>query len=735
MTIFNVNKDLIEIILPIPIPGYFSYSVPKNIERSKIKIGCRVKVPFGSRIIVGIVYKLSGNYLNKNIVYKEIKTLIDDNPILDANTFALAEWASKYYHHPIGEVISYFMTPSLRRGEKASFASIDNFRITTKGEFASLESLKNSPKQQEALAIFKDLHSLIRVTAKAYNISSSSIKALEEKSLVIKENIENTPEYRSSNEIQEKKELNKEQKIAIDQINSSSGGDILLINGITGSGKTEVYMEAISKIIKSGKQALVLIPEIGLTPQTEDRFKKRFGSKVVSMHSNKNNRERLDAWLSASRGYIDVIIGTRSSVFTPFKDLGIIVVDEEHDLSYKQTEKFRYSGRDIAIYRSKLLNIPIVLASATPSLESIKNTKDKKYSLIELKKRATGAALPKYVPIDIRGQELQNGFSQSLLNEMEYELSKSRQVLIFINRRGYAPAMVCNSCGWIVSCNSCDASMTIHSNPYRMQCHHCDAKHAITKECLSCGKEEFNLFGVGTQKVEEFLEKKFLPYKVLRIDKDTTTKRSSMSNYLKEISSGKPMILVGTQMLAKGHHLSNVTLVGILDADSGLFSADFRGSERVAQLITQVAGRAGREENQGTVLLQTYCPDHPQIEELLTGDYQKFSDRILKERSLAKTPPFSYQARFQAESAKGKLAQDLLQNLKSRVKSKDFRLVGPIPSIMERKAGIFRWELNIYSESRRSLHRELEEMISILYIQKKVSKVRWSLDIDPIGIW
>ena len=728
-------KDLIDVFLPVPIQGSFSYMVPDNIDKSKLKPGSRVLVSFRNRKMIGIIQRHANSNGNDKIKYKYIKELLDETPILNKNILSLAEWASTYYHHPIGDVISYFMTPLLRRGEEASFPKIDSWSITEKGEFIALDSLNSSPKQKEAMKFFKELDNLNRITSKAYGISSSTLNTLEAKFFISKERRENIPSL-SDIELKEKVMVfNEDQNMAVKKVNEGSSNQAYLIDGVTGSGKTEVYMEAISKVISEGKQALVLIPEIGLTPQTEQRFLQRFGSGVMSMHSGKNDRERLNAWLSASRGLVNIIIGTRSSVFTPFKDLGIIVVDEEHDLSYKQADRFRYSARDIAIFRANSLNIPVILASATPSLESLKNVIDKKYSLIELKNRVAGAHLPKYKAIDLRGKELNNGFSEELLDQMLLELNHENQVLVFINRRGYAPAMICEFCGLVILCPNCDSSMTIHSQPLRMQCHHCEATSKIPKNCSSCNNSSFNHFGEGTQKVEEFLKNKFPTFPIKRIDGDTTRNKDSMEGYLSDIKTGKPMVLVGTQILAKGHHLPGVTLVGILDADSGLFSADFRGSERVAQLITQVAGRAGREEKEGKVFLQTYCPEHPQIEELISGTYKNFSDRILEERSQSKTPPFSYQARFQAESSKGILAQDFLLQLKKIIKIKELRIVGPIPSILEKKAGVYRWELNIYADTRRPLHVKLREAVKHLNEQKNTSKVRWSLDVDPIGIW
>ena len=497
-------------------------------------------------------------------------------------------------------------------------------------------------------------------------------------------------------------------------------------------------MQAIQEQISNGKQALILIPEIGLAPQAEERFKDYFGDRVMSFHSAKNDREKVDAWLGASRGLVDIIIGTRSSVFLPMKNLGIIVIDEEHDLSFKQTDKFRYSARDMALYRAKLEKVPVVLASATPSLETLKNTEEGKYQLLKLNQRATGASLPTFHAVDLRGKELNEGLSNELLEATKSELSNGNQVLIFLNRRGYAPSLICKVCGWVSNCDRCDALMTVHKSPSKLQCHHCEAQKNYPTKCSSCGENEFLTYGFGTERLEEFMKIHFPDVPIMRIDSDSTRKRESLSDYLDEIKKGKPMILLGTQLLAKGHHFPNVTLVGIVDADSGLFSADFRGSERVAQMMTQVSGRAGREKKPGRVILQSYCTDHPQIEEIISGSYEKFAKKLLEERKSAKIPPYSFQAKIFAESPKGLVSRDFIlsllngQNIDRELRD-DLRLVGPLPSIMEKKSGVYRWELSVFSKNRSSLHKFLDVMQSKLYDVKTSKKVRWAIDVDPLS--
>jgi len=737
-----MNLELVEVLVPVPLLEKFSYLLPKHLQANPPQKGARVLVPFGRRTLVGVVWKTNTNTNSKPRKYKYIKEIIDNETLLSEELLNLADWAARYYHYPLGEVVSHFFTPSLRKGKEAKFLETAFWDLTNKGEFVQLEDFSRAPSQQKALEIFRQEGELAQIAAKAYGISQPTLSAMEKKELLERSTRELSPYKKDDSTTRSGvvKKLNPEQKNAVDSVVGSKGSNkVFLLNGITGSGKTEVYIRAIQDVIKQGKQALVLIPEIGLAPQAEERFKEYFGEKVLSFHSAKTEREKLDAWLGASRGLVDIIIGTRSSVFIPMRNLGLIVVDEEHDLSFKQVERFKYSARDIALYRAKLEKVPIVLASATPSLETLNNSLIDKYKILNLTKRATGAKLPKSSLIDLRGKELQDGLSSELINSIEEQLESGNQALIFLNRRGYAPSMICKSCGWVSNCERCDAHMTLHKRPARLQCHHCDSQRQKPENCPSCESDRFESYGYGTERVEEFLKKRFKKYPVLRIDSDSTRRKDSLSQYLNTIKEGKPMILLGTQLLAKGHHFPDVTLVGIIDADSGLFSADFRGSERVAQLMTQVAGRAGRDKKPGKVLLQTYCPEHPQIEELISGSYETFAKNLLIERKSAKSPPFSFQAKIHAESPNSYVSRDFIINLletASKIKKlpKDLRVVGPLPAVMEKKSGVYRWEINVFSGSRKSLHEFLDLTQTILYLPSSSKKVRWSVDVDPISL-
>ena len=732
-------EELVDVLVPIPLLEKFSYLPPKN-SKYPIKQGSRVLIPFGNRTLVGVIWgkRLQGSADKRK--YKRIKEVLDAIPLLSSNAMNLAEWSSRYYHYPLGEIITYFFPPSLRKGNEASFRQSKYIEITSKGEFINEDLLSNAPVQRKLITILKEKKEISLKSLTAFEISPSAVTGLEDKGYIRRFSRELSPYKKLESKQQSKPhKLNEQQSLAVAAINKGQNKNAtFLIDGITGSGKTEVYLQAVQEIVAQGKQALILIPEIGLAPQAEERFRDYFGDRVMSFHSAKNDREKVDAWLGASKGLIDVIIGTRSSVFLPMKDLGIIVVDEEHDLSFKQMDKFRYSARDMALYRAKLEKVPVVLASATPSLETLKNVDEGKYELLKLSQRATGAKLPSFSAIDLRGKVLNEGISSDLIEATESELTQGNQVLIFLNRRGYASSLICKTCGWISNCDRCDALMTVHKNPLKLHCHHCESQKNYPEQCVSCGSDDFLTYGYGTERIEEFLRKSFPEYKILRIDSDSTQKKDSMDNYLHEIKKGEPMILLGTQLLAKGHHFPNVTLVGILDADSGLFSADFRGSERVAQLMTQVSGRAGRDKKPGRVVLQSYCPDHPQIEEIISGSYEKFAKKLLEDRKASKVPPFAFQAKLYAESPKSLVSRDFIRGLLKKTPlsenlRKDIRMVGPLPALMEKKSGVYRWELSIFSKSRSNLHKSLDILQSKLYDPKTTKQVRWSIDVDPLS--
>jgi primosomal protein N' (replication factor Y) len=524
--------------------------------------------------------------------------------------------------------------------------------------------------------------------------------------------------------------LNPEQQAALSAIQSEF--KVHVLDGVTGSGKTEVYLQAIAKVLERGEQVMVLVPEIGLTPQTIQRFRERFSVPVVSLHSGMTEKKRFEAWLALKTNTAKIVIGTRSAVFTPFVKLGLIVIDEEHDLSFKQQESFRYHARDIAIMRARLNDIPIILGSATLSLETLHNIKQKRYQHLPLLQRAGGAQLPQFHILDIRNMKLEQGLSEPLIKEMREHLKSGNQVMLFLNRRGFSPVIMCEACGWMAECKRC---MTYHYGKARLHCHHCDAQKNVMTKCEGCGALDLQAVGQGTERLEKTLAGYFSDYSIARIDRDSTRKKGSMDDLLTRIQNGEHQILIGTQMLAKGHHFPNVTLVAIIDADGGFFSADFRALERMGQLLLQVSGRAGRKEKAGKVIIQTRHADHPLLFQLLRENYQKFSETILKERKQAELPPYVFFALFRAEAHRLDYAMDFLEQVKKHIQESTVSIVGPLKAPMPRRAGKHRVQLLLQCKHRTPLQQLLKNLLPRIETIPVKHRVRWSLDVDPLEVF
>lgn len=534
-------------------------------------------------------------------------------------------------------------------------------------------------------------------------------------------------------------QLNKEQQHAVDVINFSNGFNVFLLDGITGSGKTEVYLRVIENVVKRGQQALVLVPEISLTPQTVTRFQNRFSTHVIAvLHSGLTDRERLNAWLMAKDSLASIIIGTRSAIFVPLQKLGIIILDEEHDLSFEQQSGLRYSARNTAVIRGKLENVPVILGSATPSLESLYNSQHKGYTRLQLPERAGVAIHPSFHVVDMRSQKLVEGIAVKLIQEIKHHLQQQSQILLFLNRRGYSPTLLCHDCGFVAKCSRCDVPITLHQKPHYLHCHHCGTTKPVYKICPKCNSDQLIPLGLGTERVEETIKNIFPGVSLLRIDRDTAKRKGSMDKMLNEICDNKCQILIGTQMLAKGHHFPNVTMVAILNVDNGLLSSDFRAQEHIAQLIIQVAGRAGRAEKPGEVYIQTHNPNHPLLLKLINHSYYDFAMGNLVERRHANLPPFTHFALIRAEAKTKAIALHFLEQLRDKIKKSvttKVKLLGPIPAPMQRKAGYYRAQLLIDSKSRSTLHAFLDLLVQQAEALKLNRKVRWSLDVDPMDMF
>lgn len=717
---------IVEIAINCPLRQTFDYL---SDESARLwRKGMRARVSFSNKTVIGIVTAIKP-LEKQDRKLKPILERLDDTACLDKELFALTLWLSRYYHHPIGDCFATALPKKIRHGE------LQQANKQTVWQIVDNKPCKLGKKQQQILAALQQNPEGLPETELKTKLGSikTSLQGLEEKSLVtcfeqadIEFTHENTEKSWPLNNDQLK--ICKIIKQKTDQFQP------FLLHGITGSGKTEVYLSLAREQIKRGKQVLILIPEISLSGQFVARFKSGLTGRVVLSHSGINDSQRKQAWCLANSGDVDVIIGTRSAVFMPLKRPGLVIIDEEHDSAYKQQDGLRYHARNVLLMRAKNLNVPIVLGSATPSLESLYQVKLGKYQLLELKNRAGNAALPNVSMIDMN-IEPKAIISQALQQKIQQHLHKQQQVLLFINRRGFAPVLVCHSCQWQAQCKSCDAKMVVHQQRQQLFCHHCGLIRRLPKQCPSCNAEDLSTYGAGTEKIEQLLQKIFPKTPVLRIDRDTTQNVNAFETLFQPIHDGQSAILVGTQMLVKGHDFHKVTLVGILDADQGLFSADFRANEYLAQSILQVTGRSGRGELQGDVLIQTRQISHPFWEQVLAQDYGKLAEDLLNERINVQLPPASFWAIWRAESPYAEQAIALLQEIADQLgQPNQVQLMGPVPALMEKRAGRYRAQLVFCSQSRNALHRLIDVAMQNISRSKLARKVRWSLDIDPIEL-
>lgn len=736
------TKTILCLALPTPLRRRFDYLAPSDFMPDQALPGQLFRVPFRNQSLIAVLLEIKSH---TDIPLEKLRPATEwlgPEKALDEEQLSLCLWAADYYQCPIGDAISTALPALLRQGQWQKSQIEPRYRLTTEGKGLPQGALKRARKQAVLLSALQQHNNLSRAEIDALEITSTIIKALIDKGLIetyIPEQIysEDTESPGTTNNqiLKEKPlDLNPEQFAALQQINANSFATYLL-DGTTGSGKTEIYLQAIERCLRDGKQALVLVPEIGLTPQTLSRFLRRFNVPIAALHSGLNDRERLDAWMDAKNGTAKIIIGTRSAIFTPLKNPGMIILDEEHDLSFKQQEGFRYSARDLAVVRAHKLNIPLILGSATPSLETLHNAQQKRYHHLRLTSRAGNAKPPQIHLLDIRGQQLDEGLSPLTLDSINKTLNKHEQVLVFLNRRGYAPTLECQDCGWMADCRYCDARMTLHQSPAHLHCHHCDHQRGIPKNCPNCKSSRLHPLGQGTERSEETLRQAFPNTPVIRIDRDATRQKNSLNRLLEPVHQGDPCILIGTQMLAKGHHFPNVTLVVILDADAGLFSTDFRGIERMGQLLLQVSGRAGRAEKPGHVIIQSLHTDHPWLQTLVHSGYHAMTELILQDRQKQQLPPFSHLALLRAESKRPEVALEFLRlalSLAQKIQpaSKELHYLGPLPAMMEKRGDRFRYQLHINSNQRKLLQFLLSKLALELEASALNHRVRWSIDVD-----
>jgi len=714
------------IALNRPLRRLFDYIIPEDLELTP---GQRVRIPFGRQQATGLVVEV-GVEPPPGIKLKPLSSAIEDWPALPQETFKLLSWASDYYQHPLGECLFTALPPALRRGRIAEEKTEQWWH--TRDHTATLPAKAH---KQKALFDWLRQHPRGAPTKDILQagFSRAQLNALREKQLIEPILPPRPNSLEQDSELDARRpELSAAQALAAEELTvPDEGFGVSLLYGITGSGKTEIYLHYLKEHLNARDQALVLVPEINLTPQTVVRFQHYFGSRIVVWHSALNDGERLTTWLKVRNGEPVILVGTRSAVLLPFTNLRTIIVDEEHDSSYKQGEGFRYSGRDLAVYRAHQNNCPIILGSATPSLESVHNAEQSKYHLVRLEERAGNAAPPDISLLDIRSRPLEGGLSRPALTAIEQTLTKGEQALVFVNRRGFAPVMMCFDCGHMVECPRCDTRLTYHRRDRAMRCHHCDYQTAATEHCPKCHSDAFKPVGQGTERTEDILASAFPDTPVVRVDRDSTQRKGSIQGILKQVNSGKPCVLVGTQMLAKGHDFPNVTLVVVINADGGLFSVDFRAPEQLIQTLLQVSGRAGRGTKPGKVLVQTCHSDHPLLRTLCEGRYLDIADQLLKEREEGQFPPFRAMAIFRAEADTMEKSLQVLDTIKPLTNAAGIETWGPLPAMIARRADKHRAQLVLNARNRKKLNHLLSGICQELDQRKLPAAVKWMIDVDP----
>jgi len=723
---------VLRVALPLPRPGLFDY-LPRSVADLQAPIGVRVAAPFGTRRLVGVVADVGPAESDPSRL-RSISERLDQTPLLDGELWNSLLRAARYYRTPLGELLATALPVALRAGQPLPFTRAVVWQLTEAGvEQRSRLRAGGRPRQlADLLADGARGESALHDLVPGWRAAARDLRARGLLEWVT--DSATRPATPTAGP-----ELHVEQQTAVAAILSALGTfRPLLLEGVTGSGKTEVYLSAIAECLRRGRQALLLVPEIGLTPQMLRRFRERLGVDVHSLHSGLGDAERARVWTAMWRGEARVLVGTRSAIFSPLPEAGLIVVDEEHDASYKQQDGVRYSARDLALLRGQALGVPVLLGSATPSLESLAAAQSGRYGHLRLTRRAGGAAPPAVRVIDLRRQVLHAGLSAELLAALGECLGRGEQALIFRNRRGYAPVLLCHDCGWSAPCRQCDAPMTVHARGRRLICHHCGAQADAPGACPDCSSLALQPQGVGTERLEDALSAAFPAVPCLRVDRETTRHRDALERLLARLGDG-PGILVGTQMLAKGHDLPGLSLVGVVGVDEGLHSADFRAAERLAQLLVQVSGRAGRASRPGTVVLQTHHPQHPLLLTLIGGGYPAFAAVELAERAAAGFPPYAHLALLRAEAENEPPLERFLHAARGLALacpgSAAVRISGPLPAPMLRRAGRMRWQLLLSAARRPELHALLAAWSPQLYTMKEARAVRWSLDVDPLDLY
>lgn len=718
----STTQQFVRVALDVPLPRLFDYAV-KTATRADI--GRRVIVPFANRKRLGVIIDVLEHSSVAKEKMKWVEEILEDIPALSQPLLELFYFCSDYYHYPLGQVIFTALPTRLRQTKKFKPHEVHYFQALE--DFSAHLPAKAVVQQRLAAHLLNPSSEteLKRISPLANRylerwVTAGYIKRVLPTPVVLEEPLEGIT-------------LTKEQTYAVDALKGVTTFQSFLLYGVTGSGKTEVYLESIAEYLFKSLQVLVLVPEINLTPQLEARFKARFpNARIASLHSEVSDKVRADVWVQAERGEVDIVLGTRLAVFTPFPRLGLIVVDEEHDASFKQQDNLRYHARDVAVFRAKLMNIPIILGSATPALESWHNAKQGRYHLLTLTQRAT-AQLPDIQLISTENTALVDGLHPHLLKSMDQALANGEQVLVFLNRRGYAPVLHCQQCGWNAPCQRCSSRLTVHLRIGRVKCHLCGYEASLPRACPSCGNTDIKPVGQGTQRLETALKVHFPNYEVIRVDRDSMARKGSWAETFHRVKKGRGQMLIGTQMLAKGHDFPNLGLAVILNTDAALYSADFRAEERLFSQLMQVAGRVGRADIPGRVFVQTLYTQHPLYLSLAQYDYAPFADRLLEDRKLMHFPPYCFQAILRADAHDIKRVIAFLTEAKELAPLYEVTVYDPVPALIQKLAGLERAQLLIQASNRTTLHRFITEWLVLLRALKQ-HKIRWVLEIDPIEV-
>ena len=722
--------------LSLPVYHLFDYEL---LEGAKAIPGMRFKLPFGRGQKMGVLVACQEQPISQHKNIKAVLTKLDEEPLLSSHLMQLACWLADYYCQPLGEVLFQFLPGKARKVEPLTETRVQIWTANPIEDEILMSIRRKAPRQYDVLLALKQSANGLNAAElrQIHEAWHQPVKILQSRGLVERTYRENLS-FSKVNLQPGFKLTENQQKICSQMSLLTEQFLVHLLQGVTGSGKTEVYLELMLQVIQQGKQVIYLVPEIGLTPQLLERLQSRLGQGVVSSHSALTDLQRYQSWDQFKRGIAQVIIGTRSALFSESQNLGLIIIDEEHDASFRQQDGIRYHARDVAIKRAQMLDIPVVLGSATPSLESLHNLSKPHYRLYRLDTRVNNSKPPTIELLDCSQVPLNTGCSPQLLKAIKQHLNAQGQVLLYLNRRGFAPVVMCHECGWQSSCYQCDARMTLHQSVNKLICHHCGFSVMVPHKCPDCGVKEIRHYGVGTQQLEEFLKLQFPTVEVIRIDRDSVKSSKHFELKMKPVREGNPCILVGTQMLAKGHDYPHITLVGLLDSDQALYSSFYRASERLVQTVLQVSGRAGRAEKKGQALLQTAFPSHPLMLNLCHQSYSELVTGILQEREMVRFPPYARVVTFQVDAVELALAMQKLDQLKQILTelntASPVKIIGPMPALMTRRIGRFRAQLSILSDNTQAIRQILQQLMTKIQGIRNTAKSRLTIDVDPLDL-